>query len=94
MAAVFQCVANRNWQCKPVQGNAIPHRQEMQAMQFKGMQFDAMQLLITIGNARQCIARKVIPMFVTQCKTSKQSYTIQCNAIAHQSGHWAVQDVK
>ena len=47
------CNANATYSQLAMQGNVIPRRQEMQALQFKGIQFNSMQLLIRISNARQ-----------------------------------------
>ena len=63
-----------------MQADAIPHGKVLQAMQSKGLQGNAMQLLIMFGRATQCTTS-------LQCNARQavQRYILQYKA--HQSGH-------
>ena len=58
-----------------MQADAIPHGKVLQAMQSKGIQGNAMQLLIMFGRATQCNtslrcnARQTIQGYILQYKT-------------------------
>ena len=74
-----------------MQADAIPHGKVLQAMQSKGIQGNAMQLLIMFGRATQCNislrcnARQTIQSYTLQYKTRQSG---QGNMIVRSNPHF------